>query len=98
MIGAAFFLGSITIVISNVVVVSLRQRITPDRLLGRVNSGYRLVAWGTKPLGAAIGGVLAQLFGLGAVFALMALLILGLLGFMPILTNKAMDAAEQTPP
>ncbi len=97
-IGAAFFLGSITIVISNVVVVSLRQRITPDRLLGRVNSGYRLVAWGTKPLGAAIGGVLAQLFGLRAVFAIMALLILGLLGFMPILTNKAMDAAEQTPP
>ena len=94
-IGTAFFIGSITIVISNVVAVSLRQRIAPDRLLGRVNSGYRLVAWGTKPLGAALGGVLAQLFGLRPVFALMALTILTLLGFMPILTNKAMDAAEQ---
>jgi MFS family permease len=94
-IGTAFFIGSITIVISNVVAVSLRQRIAPDRLLGRVNSGYRLVAWGTKPIGAAVGGVLAQLFGLRPVFALMALTILTLLGFMPILTNKAMDAAEQ---
>ncbi len=95
LIGAAFFIGSITIVISNVVIVSLRQRIAPDRLLGRVNSGYRLVAWGTKPLGAVIGGGLAQLFGLRAVFAIMAVVILALIGFLPILTNKAMDAAEQ---
>lgn len=95
-IGTAFLIGSITLVISNVVIVSLRQRIVPDRLLGRVNSVYRLVGWGTKPFGAAIGGVLAQMFGLRTVFAIMALLILTLFCFMPILTNKAMDAAEQT--
>jgi hypothetical protein len=38
---------------------------------------------------------LAQLFGLRAVFAIMAVVILALIGFLPILTNKAMDAAEQ---
>ncbi len=59
LIGAAFFVGGTAIVIWNVITVSLRQRITPDRLLGRVNSGYRLVAWGTMPLGAAGGGLLA---------------------------------------
>ena len=37
--------------------MSLRQRITPDPLLGRVNSAYRLLAWGTMPLGAAAGGL-----------------------------------------
>ncbi len=41
------------IVLWNVVTVSLRQRITPDRLLGRMNAAYRLVGWGTMPLGAA---------------------------------------------
>lgn len=97
-IGAAFLIGSITIVISNVVTVSLRQRITPDRLLGRVNSGHRLVAWGAKPLGAVVGGVLAELFGLRSVFAVMAVLILTLLAFMPFLTDKAMEAAEFTDP
>ncbi|GAB3520956.1 hypothetical protein [Arthrobacter monumenti] len=74
--------------------VSLRQRITPDRLLGRVNSGYRLVAWGTMPLGAAVGGLLAELFGLQIMFGIMGLLILGLLGLMPILNDKALDEAE----
>ena len=34
----------------NVVTVSLRQAIVPDVLLGRVNSAYRLLGWGTMPL------------------------------------------------
>ncbi len=79
-IGAVFVLGGISIVVVNIVTVSLRQRITPDRLLGRVNSGYRLVGWGTMPLGAALGGVLAELCGLRAVFAIMALVVLALAG------------------
>ena len=48
--------------------VSLRQRITPERLLGRLSGAFRLVSWGTKPLGAAAGGLVAQLCGLRAVF------------------------------
>jgi MFS family permease len=94
-IGAAFFLGGVTIVIWNVITVSLRQRISPDRLLGRVNSGYRLVAWGTMPLGAGVGGVLAQFFGLPAVFAIAGIVTLALLLLMPILTDRAMDAADR---
>jgi MFS family permease len=95
LIGAGFFVGGFGIVVWNVIVVSLRQRITPDRLLGRVNGGVRLVAWGARPLGAAAGGVLAQLLGLRAVFALMALLSLAMLAVMPTVTNERMDAAER---
>ena len=94
-IGAAFFVGGLSIVLWNVVAVSLRQTITPDRLLGRVNSGYRLLAWGTMPLGAAIGGVLGQFLGLPLVFLIMGVATLGLLGFMLIVTDRAMDAAER---
>ena len=65
-------LGGVGISIWNVITVSLRQRITPGRLLGRVNSAYRLVAWGTMPLGAIAGGLLAEFLGLRAVFVIMA--------------------------
>jgi len=95
LIGAAFFVGGTTNAIWNVITVSLRQRVTPDRLLGRLNSGYRLVAWGTRPLGAVAGGLLAQAFGLRAVFVIMAPLTLALAAGMTKVTDKVMDAAER---
>jgi MFS family permease len=95
LVGAAFFVGGITNAVWNVITVSLRQRITPDRLLGRLNSGYRLVAWGTRPLGAVAGGLLAQAFGLRAVFVIMTPLTLALLAGMTKVTEQAMDAAER---
>jgi MFS family permease len=95
LVGAAFFLGGATIAIWNVITVSLRQRITPDRLLGRLNSSYRLVAWGTMPLGAVAGGLLAQVLGLRAVFAIMGVLALALVVAMTKVTDAAMQAAER---
>jgi hypothetical protein len=47
----------------NVVVNSHLYRVTPDRLLGRVRSAARLVAWGSIPLGTLAGGFLASAFG-----------------------------------
>lgn len=44
----------------NVVTVSLRQSVIPDHLLGRVNSVYRFMAWGSIPIGAVIGGALVS--------------------------------------
>lgn len=93
-LGVVFFIGGLLIVVWNVIAVSLRQRVTPNHLLGRVNSGYRLVAWGTMPLGAAVGGVLAQWLGLQAMFGIMGLLTLALLALMPVLSDRALDAAE----
>ena len=42
---------------------SLRQAITPDRLLGRVNSSMHLLFHGVLPLGALAGGAIAQAMG-----------------------------------
>jgi MFS family permease len=96
-IAAAFLLGGLTNSLWNVVAVSLRQRITPDRILGRINSSYRLVAWGTRPLGAAAGGLLGELLGLRAVFAFAAALILATLLGMTQVTDTAIRAAEHDP-
>jgi MFS family permease len=78
----------------NVVTVSLRQRIVPDALLGRVNATYRLLAWGTMPVGAALGGLVGEVFGLTIVFLLFGglqlLLVLGRL----VVTEEAIAAAE----
>jgi len=41
----------------NVITVSFRQTVIPDELLGRVNSVYRFFAWGSIPIGSAIGGL-----------------------------------------
>jgi MFS family permease len=52
----------------NTVTVSLRQRIVPPHLFGRVNSVYRWLVWGSISVGAAFGGIIAKLFGLRAPF------------------------------
>jgi MFS family permease len=59
--GAAGVVSAALAVAWNVVTVSLRQTVIPDRLLGRVNSVYRLIGWGSMPIGAAIGGGLVAL-------------------------------------
>ena len=46
------------------------------------------------PLGAAAGGLIAQCLGLQAMFAIMGLLTLALLALMPIVTDRAIDAAD----
>jgi len=67
--GSALALTALGSVTWDVVVVALRQTLIPDQLQGRVNSVYRLVAWGSLPLGAAIAGVVAARFGTPSVFA-----------------------------
>jgi MFS family permease len=53
-----------------VVSVSLRQRIVPDQLRGRVNSVYFLFDLGGAALGTLLGGGLAAVFGITAPFLL----------------------------
>ncbi|MER7736625.1 MFS transporter [Streptomyces erythrochromogenes] len=72
-------LNSAGVVLWNVCTVSLRQRLAPPHMLGRVTSGYRLAAWGAMPIGAAAGGALAQRTGLDAPWALAGLLLLACL-------------------
>ena len=52
---------------------SLRQTITPDRLLGRMNATVDFLAEGAGPLGALAGGFLGGIIGLRPTLALAAL-------------------------
>ena len=51
-----------------VIVSSYRQQEVEEHLLGRVYSAYRVLSWGSLPIGAGIAAVVAAVAGVGAVF------------------------------
>ncbi len=67
-VAASLAVGGFGGLVWNVLTVSLRQTLVPDTLLGRVNSAYRMVGWGTMPVGALAGGLIADSYGLRAPF------------------------------
>ena len=74
----------------NVVTVTMRQRIVPAELLGRVNSVYRMLGWGLMPLGALAGGFIAHAAGLRAAYIVGGVLSgAALLAALPALASAA---------
>jgi MFS family permease len=52
------------IAIWNVNTITLRQAVTPTRLLARMNATYRMLLFGALPVGSMAGGLLGSAFGL----------------------------------
>jgi MFS family permease len=94
LVGISLAVSGVAIVLWNVVTVSLRQRITPDRLLGRMNAAYRLVGWGMMPIGSLLGGVLAEWLGLRPTFLVAAVITLAALVGFRWITEEAVARAE----
>lgn len=59
-LGLTLAVFEFTGLIWNTVSVSYRQRVIPDALLGRVNSLYRLMAWGMMPIGLLLSGLIVR--------------------------------------
>jgi predicted MFS family arabinose efflux permease len=79
----------------NVTLLSLRQAIVPDRLMGRVVGAIRLIGFGSIPVGALLGGLVARALGLRAPFLLgAAVLVLAALAAAPVITTGAVEAAR----
>lgn len=76
-IAASLAASGFAFAVANVVVVSLRQRATPSRLLGRVTATYRTLVMGGAALGALLGGAAASAFGLRAPMLAGAPLLIG---------------------
>lgn len=78
----------------NVVSVTLRQTLTPDSLRARVAGAARLLAWGTQPIGALLGGVLASTFGLRSPFYVGAAVhVFLLVGSWATISNRSLESA-----
>jgi MFS family permease len=63
LLGVVLGCSFITSPIYNAVQFGYRLQIIPDALQGRVNSAFRLLAFGFQPLGAALSGVLISAIG-----------------------------------
>lgn len=75
----------------NVATVSLRQRIIPHELFGRVNSAYRFIGTGFITVGSAIGGFIAKEFDYAAPFTVGGIImtVALLVGTRPIVRHAA---------
>ncbi len=85
--------GDILGTVTTINALSLRQSITPGRLLGRVNASMELVTAGIGPLGALAGGALGTLLGVQTTLfiAVLGRLISGLwIAFSPIRNMQKM--------
>lgn len=56
-------------VIGNIVSGSIRPRMIPEHVLGRVGGASRVLVFGAMPLGALVGGQIAELYGIPVVLA-----------------------------
>jgi len=84
----------------NVITVSLRQRLIPPELFGRVNSVYRFLGTGSTSIGALIGGQLAYRYGLRATYLVSGVLLVAVLAISaPALLRygRIYMAPERTP-
>ncbi len=61
--GASYLLFTFRTMVDNVIQVSLRQRVTPDGLLGRMNATMRFLMFGAVALGSLAAGLIAQYAG-----------------------------------
>ncbi|GIJ57537.1 hypothetical protein Vau01_050530 [Virgisporangium aurantiacum] len=78
-IGAAMAVGGAGSAVWRVIVGVVRQTVTPADLLGRVYSASRVISWGVLPVGAALGGLIAELWTVRTVFVVGGLASVGLL-------------------
>jgi MFS family permease len=56
-------LGDTLGMIEDIAIISLRQHVTPNEVLGRVNATVNVLTEGVAPLGALVGAALAVVFG-----------------------------------
>lgn len=79
---AAQALIAFNLVVWNINTLTLRQVVTPNEVLGRMNASYRMVLFGVAPLGALLGGLLGDRLGLRTAMVTTALLMLIPIGWM----------------
>jgi predicted MFS family arabinose efflux permease len=98
LLGAAMFMFDFGGVLYGINYLSLRQAITPDRLLGRMTATMRFLTVAMAPIGSLVGGVLATVIGLRGTLLTVGVLGLVLAGaavlWSPVRRHRALPAVS----
>lgn len=99
--GLLLALFGAAVVAVNVVVATLRHRLVPDELLGRVLGVWRTLVWGSIAVGALVGGVVTKLLGtVGRTFTTAGILVIAI-GLAATIALRglrtAMDRTDDSP-
>jgi len=96
-LGGAMLVFDFGAVLFGINYLSLRQAITPDRLLGRMTATMRFLTVAAAPLGSLAGGALATAVGLRATLLTVGVLALVLTGaaviWSPVRRHRTLPAA-----
>jgi MFS family permease len=60
----SYILSGFGVAICNVNIITIRQSVTPDNMLSKVNASYRLIGYGGIPIGSFLGGYFGEVLGL----------------------------------
>lgn len=96
-IAIAVFVLGFTNTVGNVIGQTIRQRLVPSDLLGRVGGASRTIAYGLMPVGALLGGVVGEWFGLPAVFVAVAVICLVMTVYVVARVSQGMVDAHDRP-
>lgn len=104
------FVSGLAFIVWDINQLTLRQAVTPDRALGRLNASFRFLVWGAIPIGSLVGGWLGTTLGLQAALLIGsggALLAPVWIGFSPVRALRehpslpgdvTVELAPDTPP
>ncbi|SEG56736.1 MFS-type transporter involved in bile tolerance, Atg22 family [Nonomuraea solani] len=80
--------------VANVGQITYRQTVAPEHMLGRITASVRFMVWGMMPLGALLGGLVAQQIGVRQ--ALWLFMSVRLLAVVPLLFSPLPRMREFT--
>ena len=89
--GIGFFFFGLGPIIWTISTTTLRQAVTPGPLLGRISAVIMTASFGTRPIGAALGGLVAGRFGPEAC------LVLATIGFLVQFVVIAQSSVSRLP-
>ncbi len=79
----------------NVISATVRQRLVDDHIFGRMMTAYLFIAWSLQPVGAMVGGIIAQRWGPERVYLMAGAIVGSLLLFARPLFRRIDEAMAE---
>jgi len=97
---AAEFVIAFTVLVYNITQVTLRQRLCPPRLLGRMNASIRFFVWGVMPIASLLSGAIGGAIGIVPTMWIAfvgSLLSCSFVAFSPLTGMRRLPTAPEAP-